>query len=116
VAGSLEEALLKAGVVGKDETPRARREREQTAEREREQAELDAKLADERPLPAFDPPALHHAARGNEGAPVGDTAPPEPDEEKVRGQMIWLHKSVPVLEIEGKPPISPDEIAAGRRR
>lgn len=35
---------------------------------------------------------------------------------RVRGEMIWLHKTAPVLVIEGKEPLSPEEHAAGRRR
>jgi hypothetical protein len=44
-------------------------------------------------------------------------APDEPDPvRRVRGQMVWLHKSVPVLEIEGHTPTSPEEMARMRRR
>jgi hypothetical protein len=35
---------------------------------------------------------------------------------RVRGEMVWLHKTAPVLVIEGRPPLSPEEHAAGRRR
>lgn len=33
-----------------------------------------------------------------------------------RGEMLWLHKTAPVLVIEGGPSLSPEEHAAGRRR
>lgn len=33
-----------------------------------------------------------------------------------RGQMIWAHKSVPILEIEGEKPVDPEELAKSRRR
>ena len=35
---------------------------------------------------------------------------------RVRGEMVWLHKTAPTLVIEGRPGISPDDHAAGRRR
>lgn len=35
---------------------------------------------------------------------------------RVRGEMVWLHKTAPTLVIEGRPGLSPDEHAAGRRR
>ena len=35
---------------------------------------------------------------------------------RVRGEMVWLHKTAPTLVIEGRPGISPEDHAAGRRR
>lgn len=35
---------------------------------------------------------------------------------RVRGEMVWLHKTAPTLVIEGRPGLSPEEHAAGRRR
>jgi hypothetical protein len=35
---------------------------------------------------------------------------------RVRGEMVWLKKDVAILQIEGRPPISPDEHANNRRR
>lgn len=35
---------------------------------------------------------------------------------RVRGEMVWLHKTAPTLVIEGGPGLSPEEHAAGRRR
>lgn len=35
---------------------------------------------------------------------------------RIRGEMVWLHKSAPILVIEGRPGLSPEEHAAGRRR
>jgi hypothetical protein len=35
---------------------------------------------------------------------------------RVRGEMLWLHKTAPTLIIEGRPMLSPEEHAAGRRR
>lgn len=32
------------------------------------------------------------------------------------GEMIWAHKTAPMLQIHGKKPLSPEDIAAGRRR
>lgn len=56
--------------------------------------------------------------------PSADTVPverlPDPDLDlgppRVRGEMVWLHKTAPVLVIEGKSGLSPEEHAAGRRR
>lgn len=43
---------------------------------------------------------------------------PEPKDgpPRVRGEMVWLHKTAPVLVIEGRQGLSPEEHAAGRRR
>lgn len=35
---------------------------------------------------------------------------------KYTGEMVWLHKTAPVLEIHGKPRLTPADYAAGRRR
>lgn len=35
---------------------------------------------------------------------------------RVRGEMVWLHKTAPTLVIEGRPGLSPEEHVAGRRR
>jgi hypothetical protein len=43
--------------------------------------------------------------------PIDDGGPP-----RVRGEMVWLHKTAPTLVIEGGPGLSPDDHAAGRRR
>src|SRR5262245_49697629 len=40
-----------------------------------------------------------------------DDGPP-----RVRGEMVWTHKTAPTLVIEGRPDLSPEEHAAGRRR
>lgn len=46
-----------------------------------------------------------------EVAPPDRTGPP-----RVRGEMIWCHKTAPVLVIEGRPGMSPEEYSANRRR
>jgi hypothetical protein len=35
---------------------------------------------------------------------------------RVRGEMVWTHKTAPTLVIEGRPGMTADEYAAGRRR
>lgn len=40
----------------------------------------------------------------------------EPGPPRVRGEMIWLHKTAPTLVIEGRRGLTPEEHAAGRRR
>lgn len=35
---------------------------------------------------------------------------------RVKGEMIWLHKTAPTLVIQGRPGLTPEEHAAGRRR
>jgi hypothetical protein len=37
-------------------------------------------------------------------------------EPRVRGEMVWLHKTAPTLVIEGRDGLSPEDHAAGRRR
>lgn len=55
--------------------------------------------------------------------PSSEYVPPHPtesDEElgppRVRGEMVWLHKTAPVLVIQGRPDLSPEEHSSGRRR
>lgn len=43
--------------------------------------------------------------------PIDDGGPP-----RVRGEMVWLHKTAPTLVIEGRQGLSPEDHAAGRRR
>jgi hypothetical protein len=61
MAGSVLDALLKAGVVSKEETPQAKREAEQKAKQREEQAERDraSEEASEGPSrgPTFEAPA-----------------------------------------------------------
>lgn len=42
---------------------------------------------------------------------VDDLGPP-----RVRGEMVWTHKTAPTLVIEGRSGMTPEEYAAGRRR
>jgi hypothetical protein len=35
---------------------------------------------------------------------------------RVRGEMVWLGKTAPAIVIEGRPDLSPEEHASGRRR
>lgn len=48
--------------------------------------------------------------------PVEVVPEPKDGPRRVRGEMVWLHKTAPTLVIEGRPGISPEEHAAGRRR
>ncbi len=43
--------------------------------------------------------------------PIDDGGPA-----RVRGEMVWLHKTAPTLVIEGKPGLSAEDHVAGRRR
>lgn len=43
--------------------------------------------------------------------PIDDGGP-----RRVRGEMVWLHKTAPTLVIEGRPGLSAEDHAAGRRR
>ena len=46
-----------------------------------------------------------------------EVVPKAPDgPPRVRGEMVWLHKTAPTLVIEGRPGLTPEEHAAGRRR
>lgn len=48
--------------------------------------------------------------------PVEVVQEPKDGPPRVRGEMVWLHKTAPVLVIEGRQGLSPDEHVAGRRR
>jgi hypothetical protein len=65
---------------------------------------------------AFDPESAEHRPFGRADQ-CGSCARGEvPGPRRKRGQMIWTHKTAPTLEIEGGPRLSPDELAAMRRR
>jgi hypothetical protein len=105
-------AMLKAGIVAERNLPRS----------------THTRLVPE-PVVVKDLPSVPF-----EEAPTGIVTdkkelpppPPEPDKAdmdderpstpRVRGRMVWLHKTAPVLEIEGKPGLTAEEMAAGRRR
>jgi len=40
----------------------------------------------------------------------------EGEPERIRGEMVWLNKTAPILVIQGRPDLSAEDHAAGRRR
>src|SRR4051812_46989131 len=58
-----------------------------------------------RGAPSSTLPFGHPVRRPDDGGPA-----------RVRGEMVWLHKTAPTLVIEGGSGISPEDHAAGRRR
>lgn len=67
--------------------------------------ELAGPIVDLRVAPSSTLPWLHPTLRAYDGEPA-----------RVRGEMVWLHKTAPTLVIEGRAGLSPEEHAAGRRR
>lgn len=57
-------------------------------------------------------------------APSSSLVPPERTRnssdaagpERVRGEMVWLHKTAPTLVIQGRADLTPDDHENGRRR
>jgi hypothetical protein len=64
----------------------------------------------------FDPESPEHRPHGraDQCGPCARGEAPGP--RRKRGQMVWTHKTAPTLEIEGGPRLSPEELAAMRRR
>jgi hypothetical protein len=64
----------------------------------------------------FDPESAEHRPHGraDQCGPCARGEAPGP--RRKRGQMVWTHKTAPTLEIEGGPTLSPEELAAMRRR
>lgn len=58
------------------------------------------------------PPSRYQSSQRDECSSTVKTLDPT----RVKGQMIWCHKTAPEIEIEGKKFLTPEEIAAGRRR
>jgi len=146
MAHSFTEALVRAGVIQPEDTPEARAEREWQERRRRQAAEAAARMDEtdtradfEAPASAtivergredvpaprmvcadcgepFDPTAAQHKpfGRTDQCGPcaLGETPGPK----RKRGQMVWTHKTAPTLEIEGGPTLSPEDLAAMRRR
>jgi hypothetical protein len=146
VARSLKDALVDAGVVSPQDTPEARRAREQRERRAREEAEIAARMDEPPSRLAWEAPPSGRIVEGEEPsspaaeaicADCGEPFEPdssehrpygtaeqcgpcargeEPGPRRKRGQMVWTHKTAPTLEIEGGPALSPEELAAMRRR
>jgi len=112
------EQLINLGLVKPEDTPQAKAEA--NWRRRQAEQEIDICQVSAEPLPSFEAPALTRAkgsAPGHDRLYEPESKPSSPDSVKrVRGQMVWLHKSAPVLEIEGRPGLSPEEMAKGRRR
>jgi hypothetical protein len=146
MATSWKDALVKAGLVKPEETAEGKRERDWRERRAREAAEVAARLADPtlpprwEPAPTghivdssaaprpsepvvcarcgepFDPTAAEHKQVGRTGECGSCVAGEATGPKRKRGQMVWTHKTAPTLEIEGGRPLTPEEIAAMRRR
>lgn len=117
---TLRDLMLRAGLVKIEQTPEHQRVLRQKAEQERIQKRIDNQACDV----CVDPQSSRIARlRGaailaNSGRAIpensrvrDDSGPP-----RVRGEMIWAHKTAPILMIEGRKGPTPEEIAAGRRR
>jgi hypothetical protein len=135
---SIRDQLLSRGIIRREDTPEFKLEQDRRRRRESELLEERARLADDRPLPSFEAPALLTSAPSSASLPAPSTITcrlcgkdvpermvakvdecnlcTEEVEERVRGQMEWVHKSVPVLRIEGRPVTSPEDYAKMRRR
>jgi len=143
---SFTEALLKAGLIRPEDTPETQQEERWRERQKQEAAEVAARMAEPPPQTRWEPPApgkIVDSARPEapaqtvvctecgdpfdkssmEHKPYGrsDQCGPcargeEPGPTRKRGQMVWTHKTAPVLEIEGGPKLSPEELAAMRRR
>lgn len=121
-------ALLRAGLVLDEETPKAKAARRQEADRRNQQEAIERLLelgentrsqsrvqkAEVKSAPGFGGwSASEERSRFLVEEPTGS------EEERIvrhRGQMIWLHKTAPVLVIEGREGLRPEDYAAGRRR
>ena len=142
----MKDALLKSGVIKKEDTQEARQAKERRERQQREQEELARRMSDENPLPRWEAPPTGRIVDSNLEAPADaelvctDCAEPfdptsaehkpfgradqcgpcargeEPGPRRKKGQMVWTHKTAPTLEIEGGPTLSPEELAAMRRR
>jgi hypothetical protein len=135
---TIRDQLLARGIVKTEDTPEFKLERDRRQRRAAEILEQESRLADDRPLPSFEAPALLTSAPSSASLPAPSTITcrlcgkdvpermvakvdecnlcTEEVEERVRGQMEWVHKSVPVLHIEGRPVTSPEDYAKMRRR
>jgi hypothetical protein len=142
----LKDALLRAGVVRPEETPEARSEQAWQERRQKDAEELAARTASTAPLPSweappsgqivgderaatqpqrtactdcgepFDPDSPEHKPYGRNDQCVDCARNEDAGPTRKRGQMVWTHKTAPTLEIEGAPPLTPEELAAMRRR
>ena len=145
MAQSVVEALLKAGVIRPEDTPETQQDQRWRERQKQDAAEIAARMA-EPPPPRWEPPApgkivesprpeapaqtvlctecgdafdassIDHKPYGKSDQCGPCARGEEPGPARKRGQMVWTHKTAPVLEIEGGPTLSGDELAAMRRR
>lgn len=122
---TIADAMVKAGIVTLEETPNAKRKQRQERESISYRQEIEARKADhERPSchlsEVYDhrvvarivsPEARQDVPKRGEKDREEDGSPP-----RVTGEMVWLHKTAPILVIHGRKGLSPEEMAAGRRR
>lgn len=138
MARSLREQMVSLGIVLPADTPEARMERDRARRRETDLAEERARFDHVGQLPRFEAPARLATAPSSSVVPAelrvtcdvcgrdwpqGMMVMPDlcrecngGDVERLRGSMEWIHKSVPVLHIDGRPATSPEEYSAMRRR
>lgn len=121
---SIADAMVKAGIVSQEETPNGKRLRRQKQESKAYREKIDKALEEAATEPSNDfrertPTRDHRRFKSGEAIPEKRARAEEGDYSgpaRVRGEMVWLHKTAPILVIEGKRGLTPEEMAAGRRR
>ena len=146
MAKSLKDALLQAKLIRPEDTDEARREESWRARQAKDAAEVAAKMADPTPPPQWEAPPPGRIVERRPGSSVPESIacseckrpfdPTSPEHKpfgrrdqcgpcareeeagppRKRGQMVWTHKTAPTIEIEGGPTLTPEELAAMRRR
>ena len=104
-------ALLKAGVISEKDLPKSHQieiEPEPDATKDLPTVSFDKSSECEITDKKDPPPPMGVASEEDEEREQDDVP-------RVRGQMVWLHKTAPILEIEGRPRLTPEEMANGRR-
>ena len=127
MASSFAEAFVKAGIIRPEETVDAKRKKRQDQESKEYREKIEKSLSSS-PLgsPATASTSEGSFSRDPRRCQSGKAIPEktlrvENGEDhsgppRVRGYTLWLHKTAPILVIEGKRGPTPEEMAAGRRR
>lgn len=86
-------------------------------ERAKREAELHAAMMAPMAPPFETAPVIHPRDVGSSSLPWGDGSKKELVAGRVTGEMVWSHKTAPVLQIHGRGvAMTPEEYAASRRR
>lgn len=113
MAKTIADQLKSLGLI--DKTPAEHQQQEWLERQKRYRAACQDKAE---PLPAMAVTVNLRTAVSSDIVPETpiQVQPETSDVPRVKGEMVWIHKTAPVLQIQGKPTLTADDYVKGRRR